>query len=157
MKCLRKFYWSIVELQCCVSFSCTSVESVYSYIWVSQVALVVKNTCQFRRHKRHRFNPCIQKIWWRRAQQPTPSKNTWTEDRGAWKAIVHTVAQSWTWIKILSTHPQISINTNTCTHFFRLFSHICHYRVLEFPVLYWKFSLVIYFYIAVCMKLESCF
>ena len=29
-------------------------------------------TCQCRRGKRHRFHPCIGKISWRRAQEPTP-------------------------------------------------------------------------------------
>ena len=29
-------------------------------------------SCQFRRHKRCRFDPWLGKILWRRAQQPTP-------------------------------------------------------------------------------------
>jgi len=29
-------------------------------------------TCQYRKHRRHRFNPCAGKIPWRRAWQPTP-------------------------------------------------------------------------------------
>ena len=29
-------------------------------------------TCQCRRHKRHRFDPGVGKIPWRRAWQPTP-------------------------------------------------------------------------------------
>ena len=29
-------------------------------------------TCQCRRHKRHRFDPWVGKIPWRRAWQPTP-------------------------------------------------------------------------------------
>ena len=29
-------------------------------------------TCQCRRHKRHRFNPWVRKIPWRRAWQLTP-------------------------------------------------------------------------------------
>ena len=33
---------------------------------------VGKPTCQFRRHKRHRFHPRVGKIPWRRARQPTP-------------------------------------------------------------------------------------
>ena len=28
--------------------------------------------CQGRRHKRHKFNPWVRKIPWRRAGQPTP-------------------------------------------------------------------------------------
>ena len=29
-------------------------------------------TCQCKRHKKHRFNPWVGKIPWRRAWQPTP-------------------------------------------------------------------------------------
>ena len=29
-------------------------------------------TCQFRRHKRHAFDPWIGKIPWKKTQQPTP-------------------------------------------------------------------------------------
>ena len=28
--------------------------------------------CQCRRHKRHRFDPCVRKIPWKRARQPIP-------------------------------------------------------------------------------------
>ena len=31
-----------------------------------------ESTCQCRRHKRHRFNPWVGKISWRRKWQPTP-------------------------------------------------------------------------------------
>ena len=43
--------------------------------WVSQVVLVVKKkkpTSQCTRCKRHRFDPWIQKVSWRKAWQPTP-------------------------------------------------------------------------------------
>ena len=38
------------------------------------MALAVKNppVCQYRRYKRHGFNPQVKKIPWRRAWQPTP-------------------------------------------------------------------------------------
>ena len=41
---------------------------------VSRVTLVIKKkpTCQCRRHKRHRFNPWVRKIPWRRKWQPIP-------------------------------------------------------------------------------------
>ena len=40
---------------------------------VSNVVLVVKNLpANARRHKRHRFNPWVGKIAWRRAWHPTP-------------------------------------------------------------------------------------
>ena len=45
--------------------------------------------CQCRRHKRCRFNPCVGKIPWRKAWQPTPvflpGESHW---RGAWWATV---------------------------------------------------------------------
>ena len=41
---------------------------------------------QCRRHKGHSFNPCIRKIPWRRAWQPTPvfmpGESLWTEEPG---------------------------------------------------------------------------
>jgi len=36
------------------------------------VALVVKNACQCRRHRRCGFDPWVGKIPWRRKWQPTP-------------------------------------------------------------------------------------
>jgi len=39
--------------------------------FISQVALLVKNSCQCRRGKRLRFHPWVGKIPWRRAWQPT--------------------------------------------------------------------------------------
>ena len=65
--------------------------------------------CQCRRCKRWGFNPWVGKIPWRRAWQPTPvflpgefhgKKNS---GRGAWQATVHKDANSWTWLKWLST------------------------------------------------------
>ena len=41
--------------------------------------------CQCRRHKRHRFNPWVRKIPWRRKWQPTPVhclEIPWTEEPG---------------------------------------------------------------------------
>ena len=67
-------------------------------------------TCQWSWHKRHGFNPWIRKISWRRAWHPTvvflPGESCL--DRGAWRATVHRVEQSWTQLKRLSTH--------TCKH-----------------------------------------
>ena len=51
--------------------------------------------CQCRRPKRHRFDPWVRKIPWRRARQPTavflPENPI---GRGAWEATVHRVAES---------------------------------------------------------------
>ena len=38
----------------------------------SQVCADKESSCQCRRHKRHRFNPWVGKIPWRRVWQPTP-------------------------------------------------------------------------------------
>ena len=35
-------------------------------------AVVKESACQCRRHKRHKFNPWVGKIPWRRERQPTP-------------------------------------------------------------------------------------
>ena len=60
--------------------------------------------CQCRRHRRCGFDPWVGKIAWRRAWQliqysclenPT--------GRGAWRATIHRVAKSQTWLKWLST------------------------------------------------------
>ena len=58
--------------------------------------LVVKNPpANAGRHKRHRFDPWVGKIRWRRAWQPTlvflPEGSM---DRGAWQASVRGVSQS---------------------------------------------------------------
>ena len=46
---------------------------------------------------RNGFNPCIGKIPWRRAWQPTPVFSpTESQDRGAWQTTVHGVAMSQT-------------------------------------------------------------
>ena len=61
-------------------------------------------TCQCRRHKRHRFNPWVGKIPWRRAGQPTPEflpgkshgQRSLQSFGLLWWATVHRVAKSWT-------------------------------------------------------------
>ena len=53
--------------------------------------------CQFRRHKRHEFDPWVRKIPWRRVWQPIPVFLLGEPvDRGVWWAIVHGVAKSQT-------------------------------------------------------------
>ena len=48
----------------------------YSYLYLPLGFPGVANgrepTCQCRRHKRHRFDPWVRKVPWRRAWQPTP-------------------------------------------------------------------------------------
>ena len=55
----------------------------------SQVALEIRNPpVNTGRHERHEFDPCIGKIPWRRARQPTPVllawKIPWTEETGGY-------------------------------------------------------------------------
>ena len=47
--------------------------------------------------RRHRFDPLVRKIPWRRKCQPTPMFLPGDSmDKGAWKAIVHGIEKSWT-------------------------------------------------------------
>ena len=59
-------------------------------------------SCQCRRWG---FDPWVRKILWKRKWQPTQySCLENLVDRGAWRATVHSVAKSRTWLKWLSTH-----------------------------------------------------
>ena len=68
-----------------------------------------ETTCQWRRHTRLGFDPCIKKIPWRRAWQPTPvflpGEFPWTEEPREPQSIA---LQSRTRLKRLSRH--------ACTH-----------------------------------------
>ena len=74
--------------------------------WASQIALVGKEPiCQCRRHKRHRFDPCLQKI--PGEENGNPLQYSCLEnpmDRESWRAVVHGVAKSGTWLTWLSMH-----------------------------------------------------
>ena len=62
-------------------------------------------SCQGRRCKRRGFDPCMGKIPWRRAWQPTPVFLPGESmDRGGWRATVHRVTDSQTRLKRLSRH-----------------------------------------------------
>ena len=53
-----------------------------------------ESSCQCRRHKRHRFDPWVRKIPWRRAQRHIPVfLSGESHDRGAWWAMVHRFAK----------------------------------------------------------------
>ena len=79
--------------------------------------------CQCGRHKRHRFNPWVGKIPWRRTWQPIPGflpgESPWTEEHGGLQ--VHRVIESWTRLKQLSTRTHNSLSLMIClvenTHF----------------------------------------
>ena len=60
--------------------------------------------CQRRRHVRHRFDPWVRRISWRRDGNPPQCSCLENPlDRGAWRATVHGVAKSGTRLKQLST------------------------------------------------------
>ena len=66
----------------------------------SQVVPVVKEPACQCRCKRCRFDPWVRKIPWRK--QGTATQASFVEnamDRGAWRATVHRVTQSWTQLK----------------------------------------------------------
>ena len=61
--------------------------------------------CQCKRCKTCGFDPWVRKIPWRRAGNPLQYSCLENPmERGAWRATVHWVAQSQTWLKWLSTH-----------------------------------------------------
>ena len=57
---------------------------------------MIKNTsANTGDHKRHRFDPWVGKIPWRRAEQPPPAFLPGESmDRGAWLATVHRIKES---------------------------------------------------------------
>ena len=64
-------------------------------------------TCQCRRHKRYEFSPWAGKI--PGGGHGNPLQYSCLEnpmDRGAWRAMIHGVAKSWTWLKWLYIHMQ---------------------------------------------------
>ena len=58
----------------------------YPALWVPGGTSGKEHACQYRRHKRHGFNPWVRKILWWREWQPTPvllpGKSPWTEESG---------------------------------------------------------------------------
>ena len=64
-----------------------------------------ESACQCRRRKRYEFNPWVRKIPWSKKCLLTavflPGDSM---DRGAWRATIHRVTKSWTW---LNTHAYI--------------------------------------------------
>ena len=62
--------------------------------WLPGGASGKEPTCQCRRHKRHKFDPWVRKIPWKRAWQPTPVFLPGeSQDREVW-ATVHGVSES---------------------------------------------------------------
>ena len=83
---------------------------LYVYLWVSQVALVVKNLLANAgdRRKRRGFDPWVGKIPWKKKWQPTPvflpEKIPWTE--GDWRTRFHGVAKSHSVMTATGSHTQ---------------------------------------------------
>ena len=93
--------------------------SSYYYIYVfysqaSQVALVVKNPPANAGDRRHRFDPWVKNIPWRRAWQPTPvflpGEYPWTEEPGELESIG---SQSQAQLKQLSAHTRTASTSST--------------------------------------------
>ena len=94
------------------------------YVSASQVALVVKNPSAHAGDSRDtgfipvRSNPQVEKIPWKRTQQPIPVlawRIPWMEEPGTWRAVVHKVAQSQTRLKQLS----VCVHVCMCMHMCR--------------------------------------
>ena len=84
------------------SFSELELLNFFKTVGVSQVALVVKNACQCRIHKRCGFDPWVGKILWRRAWQGNHYSCLENPmDGGAWWARARRVAESQTWLTSL--------------------------------------------------------
>ena len=86
--------------------------------------------CQFRRHKRHGFNPWVRKIPWRRSWQPTPvflpGQSQWQRSLAV---TVHRVAKSWRQVKQLSMHEcefHLELFMRRSIKFFAIFFLLMH-------------------------------
>ena len=82
------------------------------------------------------------------------------KDREAWHAAVHGVAKSWTQLRDLTatTHTQIYTHTHTSIYiiFFRLFSLISYYKILEYSSLCYTVGPCWLPILYVCVQLNHC-
>ena len=65
--------------------------------WASQVVLV-EPTCQCRRHKRHRFDPWVRKIPWRRVMLSIVSCANWPPICYFWREVCRSFAHFLDWV-----------------------------------------------------------
>ena len=97
-------------------------------------------TCHCRRLNRHGFNPCIRKMPWRRAWQPTSCLDNSMDGGGRW-ATVHRVPKSQTQLKRLSMCAPYLISLDFLSflkHFSNHVSLYCsqrHWAKMEIPIL----------------------
>ena len=100
--------------------------------------------CQCRRCKRHRFDPWVGKIPWRRKWQPTPVFLIGeSHGRGTWQATVHRITPSqaplrWLSMKSCRSATMLSIN---------------YWSYIKMLVIYWLESFYIYIYLTVDLHL----
>ena len=90
------------------------------YIWTSQVAHMVGKLPSNAGHvKRHRFNPWISKIPWRKEWQPTlvflPGNPPWTEEPGGLQSKgSHRVRHNWSNLVCICIYIYVCIYTYIC-------------------------------------------
>ena len=89
-------------LACCSPWGCKELDATEDIWRAFQVALVVKNLPvntgdNAGRHKRHRFNPWLEKISCGNPLQYSCLENPM--DRGVWQDTVPRVTKSWTWLR----------------------------------------------------------
>ena len=86
------------------------------YSWASLVAQSIKKPPAMR------FDPWVWSLGWENPQEEGMATHfgilAWRipMDRGAWRAIVHGVAKSWTWLSDEAQHSSICLYMHVCTH-----------------------------------------
>ena len=96
------FTWRQSHYSACYNEHANSLQIVCLYICY-KVVLIAKNLTASAGDMRHRFNPWVRKIPWRRTWQPsTRSRPENPMDREAWRATAHGITQSWVGLKQLS-------------------------------------------------------
>ena len=110
-------------------------------------------SCRCRRFKRHRFDPWVGKIPWRRKWQPTAVfLLQYLMDRGDWQATVHRVRKSWTWLKQLSIHisPTVAQEITKCEDMLKKYKVIINNLAITFTI---RVLMLKHFYILLFLKL----
>jgi len=69
---VKDFVMVVSQKQICKSGNITTFICLYLIKGLPRCFCSIEFACQYRRHKRHRFNPWFGKICWNRKWQPTP-------------------------------------------------------------------------------------